>query len=60
MKLKKAIKVNEDNIKFFEDDGYQECADAVKLGNEALKAIIRARQGDPPLYGQLLPGETEE
>jgi hypothetical protein len=38
----------------FEDD------EDIQLGIEALKAIKRAREGDPPLDGELLPGETEE
>lgn len=34
--------------------------DAVKLGIEALKECVKARQGDPALDGELLPGETDE
>ena len=33
---------------------------ALQLGSEALLEVKRAREGDPALDGELLPGETEE
>ena len=59
MTIDEAIKVNEDNIVFFEMDGYQECADAIKLGNEALKRHRDNKKRDYPKVYSLLPGETE-
>ena len=32
---------------------------ALGIGSEAIDALIRSRLGDPPLDGELLPGETE-
>ena len=60
MKAKKAIELltyssEHDTILLSQDD-----KDALKLGIEALKEVIRARDGDPALDGELLPGETED
>jgi len=33
---------------------------AMTLGIEALKEVMRTRDGDPALDGELLPGETED
>lgn len=60
MKLKRAIEVIKDNIDFFEADGYQECADAVKLGIEALKKIDYLHVTKVLGKDELLPGETKE
>lgn len=60
MKIEKAIELNKDSEKSLRHGKFHVYADAVALGNEALKATIRARQGDPPLDGELLPGETED
>lgn len=40
--------------------GQQDLHDALELGIEAIKVVWRSREGDPPLDGELLPGETEE
>jgi hypothetical protein len=34
--------------------------EAIRLGIEALKEVKKAREGDPALDGELLPGETGE
>jgi len=40
-------------------DEHRQYREALMLGIEALKSTSRARDGDPPLDGELLPGETE-
>ena len=60
MNIPKAIEVNKDNVDFFEGDGYQECADAIKLGIEALKRIEVYRNSPLGLHWFPLPGETKD
>jgi len=60
MKLSKAFEVNEGIIAFFEMDGFQECADAIKLGSEALKRILAWRNDNDEDLLWDLPGETPE
>jgi len=60
MKLKKAIEHGERKIKqnVFQVD--PEALIALKLLVEAGKETQRARDGNPALDGELLPGETED
>jgi len=37
-----------------------EVMQALELAAAAIDALVRSRSGDPPLDGELLPGETEE
>jgi len=60
MKLGRAIRVNEDNRDFFEAHGFDDCAEALQLGIEALKRIQRQRKSLEPNEVQLLPGETKK
>ena len=38
--------------------GRRDLHDALQIGIEAVKVLQRSRLGDPPLDGELLPGET--
>lgn len=58
MEILKALELNEETIEVFELDGRQECADAVKLSNEALKREQTHREGLVLTKPKLLPGET--
>ena len=40
--------------------GQRTLYDALQIGIEAVKVMQRSREGDPPLDGEMLPGETEE
>lgn len=59
MPLSKAIEI----LTIFANPGVTQLAtddyDAILLGIEALKECKKAREGDPALDGELLPGETE-
>jgi len=57
--IKKAIEILEARIKSKPLLGNHEIYGAVRLGIEALKEVKRAREGNPALDGELLPGETE-
>ncbi|GAI10563.1 unnamed protein product, partial [marine sediment metagenome] len=39
---------------------FNDHADAVALGNEALKLVVKRRRFAVPVQADLLPGETEE
>ena len=58
MTIDEAIKVNEDNRDFFKSDGFIECADAVQLGIEALKALLDCRKGECSFHDNPILGET--
>lgn len=60
MNIDKAIKVNTASEECFRVDGYVECADAVKLGIEALKRVKKVRNYKYDLTLIPLPGETTE
>ena len=59
MKLDEAIKGLGDEVKEAEDEGALKAVAYLKLGIEALKEVQFAREGNPALDGELLPGETE-
>lgn len=60
MKLEKAIDRNKELKGELLREGRLEKANAVQLGIEAMKEVKRARNGDPALDGELLPGETKD
>ena len=59
LKIDKAIEVLILENKHPWNNAKSDLRNAVKLGIEALKVIQRERIGDPPLDGELLPGETD-
>lgn len=59
MKIDKAIKILSEGISAEHCPTLPEWEAAINLGTEALKVIQRERIGDPPLDGELLPGETD-
>jgi len=58
MTIDEAIKRLQGELRFAEKTGRLELYDALSLSIEALKEVKKARQGDPALDGELLPGET--
>lgn len=58
MKLEKAIELNEESEKSLRSHKFHDFADAVKLGNEALKEIQKARNLRGLVYSYKLPDET--
>jgi len=58
MTIDKAIKVLRRKRRTEPGGSLGEEWDALNLGIEALKVVRRERVGDPPLDGELLPGET--
>ncbi|MBA7570062.1 hypothetical protein ES708_11807 [subsurface metagenome] len=59
MHIEKAIVILNDILRFVKPGDPPDEHDAVKLGIEALTAILKLRQGTPALDLSLLPGEAE-
>jgi len=59
MTPEKAIELNEESERSLRSAKFTDYADAVALGNEALKLMIAWRKSLPLDNPQLLPGETE-
>lgn len=60
MKLGTAIELNKESEQSLREHKFIEHADAVKMGNEALKVTQRERQTSIYRKFNKLPGETEE
>jgi len=60
MKLEKAIEFNQMSEKSLRDHMFLDHADAVRMGNEAIKCVINNRLFGIPNSINPLPGETEE
>lgn len=60
MKLEEAKKLIQAEIDDEDLDWESPLGEAYHLAFEAVKVVIRSRQGDPPLDGELLPGETDD
>lgn len=60
MKLSKAIEIDERLVKHADSVIISEEVDAIKLGIEALKFVVKVRGQPHYLHTGLLPGETEE
>jgi len=60
MKLSKAIEIIEVRTRTRPLLGSHEIYGALQLSIEALRECKKAREGDPALDGELLPGETPE
>ncbi len=60
MTIDKAIEILSEKVKHPYSPTRLAYPDALKLGIEALKAVLQARQASGILQGYLLPSETEE
>lgn len=60
MDIPKAIELNKESIDSLAKHNFPDHADAIKLGNEALKVTEAWRKLHPSIGQPLLPGETPE
>ena len=60
MTIDKAIKILDDYESFGAECTHPDLPDAIKLGNEALKRILKEREFPHVHNGTWLPGETKE
>lgn len=59
MELEIAIELNKKSIESLEKHNFKANAQAVALGNEALKGLQALRRGKGHSLAELLPGETK-
>lgn len=59
MNIPKAIELNEESERSLRDHKFIDHADAIKLGNQALKRIVYLRKDMDCPHWMTLPGETD-
>lgn len=60
MNLEKAIELNKESERSLRTGKFYDHANAIKVGNEALKFRLELEQEDPEIELQPLPGETND